>query len=63
MKKNKNKHSNKKSQQGTVGELEKIYLQFMIPMPHNQWDSIKNLSQPSVLKRVPSRTAYSSVGD
>jgi hypothetical protein len=42
-------------------KLENIYRQYLAPMPLEEWAHITNLSQPTTLKRVPTRTAYSSV--
>ena len=44
-----------------VSELEAQYMQYMVPMPIDAWNSVTDLSQPSSLKRVSIRTAYSSV--
>jgi hypothetical protein len=30
------------------------------PMPLGEWNQVHNLSQPTILKRVPTRTAHSS---
>ncbi|HRQ60052.1 MAG TPA: hypothetical protein PLO23_00805 [Alphaproteobacteria bacterium] len=43
-----------------VSALEKEYLQFIVPMSDECWSTVQNLSQPSILKKVPSKTAYFS---
>ena len=43
-----------------VGKLEKLYEQYLVPMSAEQWGLIRNLSQPSILKQLPSRTTHSS---
>jgi hypothetical protein len=43
-------------------KLEQMYLQYLVPMPITQWRQVENLEQPSLLKRVASKTGYSSVG-
>lgn len=40
--------------------LENIYKQYLQPMPLDDWQKVQNLSQPTLLKRVPARTVYSS---
>jgi hypothetical protein len=45
----------------TVSELEAQYVQYMVPMPLDAWNRVADLSQPSSLKRVSIKTAYSSV--
>ena len=42
--------------------LEQIYAQYLSPMPLEQWSQIHDLSQPSLMRQVPTRTAYSSFG-
>jgi hypothetical protein len=42
--------------------LEEMYREYIVPMAHERWSAVTNLSQPSMLKRVPCKTAYSSVG-
>ncbi len=44
-----------------ASKLESVYRQYLTPMPMEQWSQTRNLSQPTILKRVPTRTAYSSV--
>jgi hypothetical protein len=44
------------------GTLEQMYRHYLAPMPEEQWSVVTDLSQPSILKQVPTRTAYSSVG-
>ena len=51
-----------KKQPKTAGKLEEIYRQYLAPMPSEQWSQTHDLSQPSLLKQVPTRTAYSTVG-
>lgn len=43
-----------------MGELEKLYEQYLIPMSTEQWNAVRNLSQPSILRQLPSRTTHSS---
>lgn len=45
-----------------VGKLEKLYEQYLVPMSTEQWNAVRNLSQPSILKQIPSRTTHSSAG-
>ena len=48
--------------QKNIGTLEKIYQEYLTPISPEQWSTISDLSQPSMLKQVPTRTAYSSIG-
>jgi hypothetical protein len=43
-------------------ELEKTYLQYLTPMPIQEWQNIKSLRQPTLLKQVPTKTSCSSKG-
>lgn len=45
-----------------IGVLERVYREYLTPMSAEQWARVSNLSQPSVLKQVPTRTTYYSVG-
>ena len=40
--------------------LEEMYNQLLAPMTLEQWSHVTNLQQPSMLRSVPSRTAYST---
>lgn len=55
------KKSYKKSAKDTT-TLEQIYRQYLVPMPLETWSRTINLSQPSILKQVPTKTAYSYIG-
>lgn len=43
-----------------VIRLEREYREYLVPMSLEKWLSTSDLSQPSLLKKVPSRTVYSS---
>jgi hypothetical protein len=45
-----------------VRELEKIYSKYLMPMPLEDWQNVKSLEQPNMLKEVPMRTGF-SMGD
>jgi hypothetical protein len=42
-----------------IQRLQDIYRQYLVPMPLEDWSKVRNLSQPSRLKHVPTRTGYS----
>lgn len=52
----------KKRSDNNGGVLERIYQEYLAPMSLEKWSRTGNLSQPSVLKQVPTRTTYSSIG-
>lgn len=52
----------KQRQKNESKHLEKIYLQYLMPMSTDEWKNIKSLEQPSLLKSVQIKTAYSSGG-
>ena len=58
----KEKASSKKRKCIGIAQLEEIYLQYIAPMPLGEWSSVRDLSQPSMLKRVSGKTGYSSAG-
>lgn len=58
----KNTKSETKKSSKNKANLEQIYRQYLVPIPLETWSRTVNLSQPSILKQVPTRTAYSSVG-
>lgn len=51
----------RKSKKATTTTLEQIYQQYLIPMTVDQWTVATDLSQPSTLKQIPTKTAYCSV--
>ncbi len=57
MKSKKNNASNEK-----MKDLEKIYREYMTPMPLKDWKNIRSLKQPTVLKKIIAKTVYSSGG-
>jgi hypothetical protein len=60
-KSNKNSNQKKNHKKDNRVRLEDVYRQYISPMPVETWSKISDLSQPSILKRVNSRTIYSSV--
>jgi hypothetical protein len=52
----------KQKQKNETTNLEKIYLQYLMPMSTDEWKNIKSLEQPSLLRSVQIKTAYSSGG-
>jgi hypothetical protein len=42
--------------------LEERYREYIAPMSLEKWSTTTNLSQPSILRQVPSKTAYSTAG-
>jgi hypothetical protein len=48
-----------KPSQNQPSKLEEVYRQYLIPMSLEEWSQTRDLSQPTTLRRVPTRTIYS----
>ena len=48
----------KNGQKKKTGDLEKLYRQYLTPLPQDAWAQVTDLSQPSMLKSVPTKTSY-----
>jgi hypothetical protein len=56
----KKEHKPQKKKQKKIKNLEEAYREYLVPMSKNEWKNVRSLEQPTLLKQVSTKTAYSS---
>ncbi|NNM58521.1 MAG: hypothetical protein HKM04_01735 [Legionellales bacterium] len=54
------KNEKKTTPNEKVKNLEQEYRKYLVPMPLNEWKNVRSLKQPTLLKQITAKTAYSS---